>query len=246
MRQYLPAVIIVVLTGIPVALMANSYYNGEVIEFGKYVLPLIAPITTGIIYYAQTKVKEGLDIFKIEVRHDVAKVQDGFAELKCETVEIKETMNGVRDDMNMLLFVEKSKKEFKIQLEIASKESINMLEDDDRLKRFATLKTKSFTDFVCDLRDSVDEITEDIFEGKKNQGICLSDELRKEGMTIISERVVEKYYNNHGKKVIEFLDKIEKIIFTDNIHKMIIYQDECLKFLRQFVSDLDKCYIKYN
>ena len=245
MYRYLPHTIIAILTCIPVALMANNFLNGETIEWSKYIIPMISPAATGFIYYAQTKIRNGLDIFKIEVTHEVSKVQDGFSELKSDTLEMKEKLDIVKNDIHDMKIMDQLKKEFKTQLEVAAKESINLLEDDEYLKHFATLKTKAFIEYVIDIRDSIDSMNRDQFDMKKSQGICISDELRKEGYDILDTELVNKFYVKHEKKVVDFLNKVDGYILSDNVHKKAMFQDDCLKFLRQFVSDLDKTYIKF-
>lgn len=245
MKQYLPLTFIAGVTLIPLGLLANNYLNGDIINIKDYIIPSITPLVTGLVYYAQTKVKNGLDIFKVEVTHQVSKIQDSFSELKSETYDIKEKLDVVRHDIQEIKTLDQTKKEFKTLLEITSKECISLMEEDNQLKHFATLKTKYIIDYAVDFRECIDSINEDIFEIKKKQVLCLAEELKHEGYELLCDDIIDMYYVKHEKNINHFISKIEKYILSDNLHKKILFQEDCLKFIRLSLSDLDKTFLLF-
>jgi hypothetical protein len=206
-KYYLMLTLLIV---IPIAL-----YGSNIIQTGynlKDYIPLITPVITGIFGFIFLSFKNNLDVFKVEIKHSVKEVQNTFSDVKADTVHLKEKVEKIDNKLHEWDVAKESKKEFKCQLEGVLAEALLIIED-PKVKQFAILKSNAYIDFIMDMRtcDFI-KMSKEEFELKKAKGICIANEIRREGQEILGEEFINEYTRIHEPRTITFFNDLEELI----------------------------------
>lgn len=260
MRVKLVMVLVLAIVFVPLIILASSLVasaSSGAAFTADTLMKMVTPTIGGIFTLLMFRFKNGLDIFKTEIKNKfdnlnetfkgtVVKVSEGVDNIKATYNILQQDVSDLKNSIGEIKLYETAKKEFEKQLLMITEDWIDLFSDYKNLKEFALLKANRFDEYVLWIREfDFSHSCEDInFSVIREKGIMISEMLRIEGEKCLGKEVMDIYYRNHAPRVEDWLDNLEDIINGNVNNKKHGFQIACLQFKRHFMSDLWKAYNK--
>lgn len=167
-----------------------------------------------------------------------------YRSLETSISSLKRDVGDIRSEVKRLSLIKDAKSSYRRELLNTQNMCLDFMKYNENLFKFASLKGDAFRVFVMDLHDM--EITSDCAEAVVRLGITISEDMRLKGNVFLGEPFMNLYYTSHSKAVEVYLKEICRIFTDPDNSKHERLQEHSVRFLRLFLSSLNKAFLCQN
>jgi len=204
---------------------------------------LTVAVLPGFIAWSSKNLSGHLKQVDFRISETTRETTEKYNKVESGIMSLQKDIGHIRTQVKRMVKLKDTKAFYRRELLNTQNLCLEFMRYNENLFKFASLKGDSFRSFVLDVHDM--DITADCVEAVIRLGITVSEEMRQKGCALLGQPFMNAFYEEHSVEVEKFLKDICRIFTDPDNSKHERLQEHSVRFLRQFLSALNKSFMGF-